>query len=91
MAKLTFSVDDETVRLLRHLSEQKQKAQSLIVREAIVEYAAREHRLPNEERERRLAVIRELTAQPPTRTAAAVDRELRDLKRTRSIYPLRNF
>jgi len=30
-----------------------------------------------------LAVIRELTTQPPTRPKADVDRELRDLRRTR--------
>ena len=83
MPKLTFSLDEETVRLLRRISEQKQKAQSLVVREAIAEYGAREDRLPDEERERRLIVIRELTTQPPTRARAAVDQELRDIKRTR--------
>ena len=35
MPKVTFSLDDETVRLLRRVSEQKRKAQSLVVREAI--------------------------------------------------------
>jgi hypothetical protein len=83
MPKLTFSLDDETVRLLRRVSEQKRKAQSLVVREAIAEYSAREDRLPDEERERRLKVIRELTSQPPTRPGGEVDRELRDLRRTR--------
>jgi predicted transcriptional regulator len=81
--KLTFSLDDETVRILRRVSEQKRKAQSLVVREAIAEYGAREERLPEGERERRLTVIRELTSQPPTRSGGAVDRELRELKRTR--------
>jgi predicted transcriptional regulator len=83
MPKLTFSLDEQTVQLLRRISEQKRKAQSLVVREAIAEYGAREDRLPDEERERRLAVIRELTAQPPTRSKVEVDRELRDVKRTR--------
>jgi hypothetical protein len=83
MPKLTFSLDEGTVRLLRRVAEQKRKAQSLIVREAIAEYGAREERLPDEERERRLAVLRELAAQPSTRTRTAVVRELADLKRTR--------
>ena len=83
MPKLTFSLDDETVRLLRRVSEQQRKAQSLVVREAIAEYGAREDRLPDEERERRLTVIRELTSQPPTRSSGEVDRELHDLRRTR--------
>ena len=83
MPKLTFSLDDETVRLLRRVSEQQRKAQSLVVREAIAEYGAREDRLPDEERERRLTVIREPTSQPPTRSSGEVDRELHDLRRTR--------
>ncbi|HEV8393461.1 MAG TPA: hypothetical protein VGQ37_04270 [Vicinamibacterales bacterium] len=83
MPKLTFSLDERTVQLLRRISEQKRKAQSLVVREAIAEYGAREDRLPDEERERRLAVIRELTSQPSTRSKVEVDRELRDVKRTR--------
>ena len=83
MPKLTFSLDEETVRVLRRVSEQKRKPQSMVVREAIAEYSAREDRLPDEERERRLAVIRELTTRPPTRSKAEVDRELRDIRRTR--------
>ena len=83
MAKMTFSFDDETVRTLRATAERLHKSQSLVVREAIAEYGAREDRLPDEERERRLAVLRELTSQPPTRSRAEVDRELRDIKRTR--------
>lgn len=83
MAKLTFSLDDETVRTLRRLAERTRKAQSLVVREAIVEYAAREETLSDGERQRRLDVLRELSAQRPTRQAAAVDQELRDVRRAR--------
>jgi hypothetical protein len=85
MPKLTFSLDEETVRILRRVSEQKRKAQSLVVREAIAEYGAREDKLPEDERKRRLAVIRDLTGQLPTRARAEVDRELSDLRRTRRI------
>lgn len=67
MPKLTFSLDEETVRTLRRVSEQKRKAQSLIVREAIAEYGAREDRLPEDERTRRLEVLRELESQHSTR------------------------
>lgn len=83
MPKLTFSLDEETVRTLRRVSEQKRKAQSLIVREAIAEYGAREESLPEAERRRRLEVLRELTSQPPTRKRPDVDRELQDLRRAR--------
>ena len=80
MAKLTFSLDEETVRTLRRVAARTSKAQSLIVREAIVEYAAREERLPEGERTRRLDILRELASQPPSRSGAAVDRELHSLR-----------
>jgi metal-responsive CopG/Arc/MetJ family transcriptional regulator len=83
MAKLTFSLDDETVRTLRRVAERTRKAQSLVVREAIVEYAAREETLPDSERERRLSVLEALSTERPTRPATAVDRELREVRRTR--------
>jgi hypothetical protein len=83
MAKLTFSVDDETVRTLRRLAERTRKAQSLLVREAIIEYAAREETLSDAERQRRLGVLRELNTQRPTRSAGAVEGELREMRRAR--------
>lgn len=83
MPKLTFSLDDATVDALRQTAQRHRKPQSLIVREAIAYYAAREDRLPDEERERLLAVLRRIKSRPPTRTAAAVDAELQDIRRTR--------
>jgi len=84
MAKVTFSLDDDTVRTLREVAALKRKPQSLVVREAIVEYAAREEKLPDEERQRRLDVLRAVKAQPRTRSKEDVERELRDLRRTRA-------
>lgn len=83
MAKLTFSLDDETVRTLRLVAERRRKPQSLVVREAISEYAAREDRLSGAERTRRLEVLRDLASTPPTRLAKAVDAELADTRRAR--------
>jgi hypothetical protein len=83
MAKLTFSLDDETVRTLKRLAERTRKPQSLLVREALVEYAAKEETLSDGERRRRLDVLRSLGQQPPTKAAPAVERELRDIRRSR--------
>jgi len=83
MAKLTFSLDDDTVRTLRRVAELKRKPQSLVVREAIVEYAAREDTLPDDERARRLDVLRELQSQPPTRPQRVVESEIAALRRAR--------
>ena len=84
MAKVTFSLDEETVRTLRRVAERKRKPQSLVVREAVAEYAAREDTLPDEERQRRLDVIRDLKAPPPTRPRPEVGRELQDLRKSRN-------
>jgi hypothetical protein len=83
MPKLTFSLDDETVQALRKAAERSRKPQSLIVREAIAHYTAREELLPDAERERLLGVLRRIRKRPPTRSASEVDQELRNIRRAR--------
>jgi predicted transcriptional regulator len=83
MAKMTFSLDDETVRTLRAVAERKQKPQSVVVREAIVDYAAKGEKLSDAERARKLQLIRQLRSQPVTRNSASVDRELDEIRRAR--------
>jgi predicted DNA-binding protein len=83
MPKLTFSLDDETVEALRQAAARTGKAQSLIVREAVAQYAAQEDRLTDADRERLLAVLRRIRTRPPTRAAAEVGRELREIRRSR--------
>ena len=84
MPKVTFSLDDATVRLLRRTAERARKPQSLVVREAIAQYAAREETLSDAERERLLGALRTIKAQPPTRGDDEVDRELREIRRSRA-------
>ena len=81
MAKMTFSLDDETVRTLRMLADRKQKPQSVVVREAIVEHAAKDEKLSDAERARKLHP-------PPSgrslqRAARKVDAELGEIRRSR--------
>lgn len=83
MAKMTFTLDEETVRAIRTLAERKRKAQSLVVREAVAAYARQEEKLGDEERARRLRVLDGLRGQPRTRQQADVDEELRDVRRAR--------
>lgn len=85
--KVTFTLDDATVRQIRRLAERGRKPQSLVVREAVAHYAARDQKLAPDERDRQLAVLNELMARP--RKAAGksdveVDRELRNSRRTRN-------
>jgi hypothetical protein len=83
MVKLTFSLDDETVGRLRATAEQLRKPQSLVVREAIAEYAARAGRLSESERLSMLRVFDRLVRAIPPRRAGGVDAELRDLRAAR--------
>jgi predicted transcriptional regulator len=86
MAKATFTLDDETLRTIRKMAQRERKPQSLVVREAVAHYAAREEKLSPEERDRLLRVLDEIKArpaQPDDKTAADVDRELRELRLAR--------
>ena len=83
MVKLTFSLDDETVQALRKAAERTRKPQSLIVREAIAQYAAREEMLSDAERQRLLGVLHQIKTRRSTRSSVDVDRELEELRRAR--------
>lgn len=83
MAKLTFSLDDATVEALRAAAQRSGKPQSLIVREAIADYATREARLSEADRVRLVGVLRRIRSRPAKRSAADVDRELRAIRRSR--------
>jgi predicted transcriptional regulator len=85
MVKLTFSLDEDTVRQLRRIADRTRKPQSLIVREAIARYAAdpADVRITEEERDRKLALIAGMRARTPTRTADDAAAELRHLRDSR--------
>jgi ribbon-helix-helix CopG family protein len=83
MVKLTFSVDEETAQTLRRTAERLHKPQSMIVREAVAEYAARAGRLTEFERRRMLNAVDQIIKQPATRPQREVDRELRGIRRSR--------
>ncbi len=81
--KVTFSVDEETVRSLRTAAERLRKPQSQVVREAIAEYAARIGRLSEGERVSLLGAFDRLVPTLPSRAASAVDAELAELRAAR--------
>ena len=83
MVKVTFTLDDETVRTLRKVAERTRKPQSLVVREAVAHYAAKEATMTPEERERWLRTFDELIAKIPPRPRKEIDRELRDIRAAR--------
>jgi predicted transcriptional regulator len=80
MVKVTFTLDDDTVATLQKTAQRLAKPQSAVVREAIREYGARAGRLSEDERRHMLRSIDLFLAKPSTRSTAAVDRELREVR-----------
>ncbi len=83
MPRLTFSLDEAAVRMLVETAARTRKPKSLIVREAIAQYAGREDILSADERQRLLGVLRRIKQSPPTRSAVEVDRELQEIRHSR--------
>ncbi len=83
MAKVTFTLDEGTVATIRKLAERQKKPQSMVVREAVSHYAAKEDRLSDEERDHLLKVLDELGPKLPVRSRPDVERELRELRAER--------
>lgn len=75
--KLTFSVDELTAQTLKKTAERLRKPQSMVVREAVADYAARAGRLTENERRQMLKAVDQMISQPRTRPQAEVARELR--------------
>jgi hypothetical protein len=83
MVKMTFTLDDETAAKLRQAAERLSKPQSLVVREAIADYAAQIGRLSGRERRALLKSFDELVSRIPERPAGTADAELEALRETR--------
>ena len=83
MVKVTFTLDDDTVRTLRQSAQRLGRPQSAVVREAIADHARRIDRLSEEEKGRMLAALARLRSHAPGRTDAETDAELRDIRRAR--------
>lgn len=80
---MTFSLDDLTASRLRDTAESLRKPKSEVVRDAILDYADRVGRLTEAERRRLLGLFDELVTAIPSGSAAAVDAELADVRRSR--------
>jgi len=81
--KMTFSLDAETVAQLRMAASRLQMPQSLVVREAVAEYASRVGRLSESERVAMLRVFDQLLPALPAAPADKVDAELKALRAAR--------
>ena len=80
---MTFTFDEQTVETLRRAASRLKKPQSMIVREAIQDYAQRADRLSDEERHRMLKVLDRMMARKPTRSESEVDAEIAKVRADR--------
>ena len=83
MKKVTFTLDEPTVRYLDRTAERLGMAKSRVVREAIRVYGEQAARLSTAERDRMLDVFDEVTAPIPDRPREEVERELAELRDSR--------
>lgn len=83
MARATFSLDEATIAQIRQTAARLRKPQSQVVREAVADYAARTDRMSERERLHALGVLERLRDVKPSRSATAVDAELRALRASR--------
>lgn len=81
--KVTFTLDDTTIRRLESAAERLDKAKSAVVREAIADYHERIGRLSEIERKVLLSAFDRLVPAIPRRPAAEVKREIADLRASR--------
>ena len=83
MVKVTYSLDDATVRRIRRTAERLGKPRSHIVREAVAEYDARTDRLSEAERLRMLDVLDRWRKEAFTRPRESVEAELHEIRSSR--------
>src|SRR6516162_6597015 len=84
-AKVTFTLDENTVSRLQDASSRLAKPKSEIVREAILEFYDRIGRLSERERVGMLRAFDELVPRIPSRSAAEVDHELSTVRKARKM------
>jgi metal-responsive CopG/Arc/MetJ family transcriptional regulator len=81
--KVTFTLDEATIKRLNETAQRLAKPKSEVVREAILDYHGKSDRLSEPERQRMLRLVQEIAAQPRTRSSRSVDRELREIRASR--------
>jgi hypothetical protein len=83
MVKVTFTLDDATVKEIRRTAERLGRPQSQVVREAVAEYAARADQVTERERLHAVTILENLKKTPASRGGSAVDTELRAVRTAR--------
>ncbi|HUJ50598.1 MAG TPA: ribbon-helix-helix protein, CopG family [Bryobacteraceae bacterium] len=82
-SKVTFTLDDTTLRRLRDAAQRLGKPQSAVVREAIQDFHDRIGKLSEQERLRALRAFDELVPKIPRRPLSQVEQELKEVRLAR--------
>jgi len=80
---MTFTFDEQTVRVLRQTASKLKRPQSAVVREAIQDFASRADRLSDEERKRMLNALDRAIARAPEHSKDEIDEEIAEIRRLR--------
>ena len=80
---MTFTLDEDTVQTLRRTALRLKKPQSVVVREAIHDYAARAGRLSEEERRHMLKVFDRMVSRIPSGSQMRADAEIAEIRKAR--------
>jgi hypothetical protein len=83
ITKVTFTLDEQTVRWIADAAEPLAMPKSQVVREAVADCHSRIGRLSEGERKRLLNVFDTLVPAIPTRPQREVEAELREVRRAR--------
>jgi hypothetical protein len=83
MVKMTFTFDERTVETLKLTASRLKKPQSVVVREAIQDYAARAGRLSDEERRHMLKVFDRLVTRIPAGSQTEAEAEVAEVRASR--------
>jgi len=87
VTKVTFTLDDATIRRLKSASERLGMPKSQIIRDAVADYHDGIGRLSETERQRQrqrqLYVLRDLVPSIPTRPLGEVEKEIADIRAAR--------
>lgn len=81
--KVTFTLDEQTLRRLENSARRTNKPKSAVVREAIADYHDRVGRLSPAERLRLMSTIDRIASRPVERSASDVDQEIAAIRKSR--------
>jgi predicted transcriptional regulator len=83
--KVTFTLDEATIRRLQLASEQLHMPKSQVIRDAVADFHEGIGRLSEAERQRQLRVLREFAATIPDRSDDDVKKEIAEIRSVRRL------